>query len=180
MEITVNQEFHKPGDIHLEDTHGIVWLLRANTIGCDKIICDRLALSKAELAPNSRAFYKDRPVGRLHHTSYNKMDGFLLGYFALDVHRTSLPESEFLYAVPKYDFNQIQCAICQRFYRVGSEPCECVYGSPVLIIPKITLTGVSILHGMNDDIHMQDARSKILLHFFGGVIAAIQTNEEES
>jgi hypothetical protein len=175
----VNQNYHNLGDVHLENDHGMIWLMRADTIGCDKIFCNRETLSLATLSSSAPVYYDGKIIGAFHSKQYNKLDGFLVAFFKLDVSRDSLPSADCLYAIPRYDTKVIQCIGCERVFAVGSVACDCIEHAPAIQIPKIQLTGVSIHDGMNEDVTMLDSRAALLKLYFGGIIAMINTDNEE-
>jgi len=175
----LTQETHNPGNVHLEEDHGMTWLMRASTVDCTKLIFDRDALSSATLSPSASVTYRGQKIGSLHSKQYNKLDGFLVGFFTLTVARHALPEADCLYAVPLLDSKQIQCVNCHRYFVTGNVACECIEKAPVIQIPKIHITGVSIFNGMDYDINMCDARRALLNQYFGGVVASICLRDEE-
>lgn len=175
----MNQNYHNLGDVHLENDHGMTWLMRADTIGCDKIFCNRETLAVSTLSSYAPIYYNGKSIGVCHSKQYNKLDGFLVAFFKLTVNRDSLPRADCLYAIPRYDTKTIQCIGCERIFTIGSMSCDCIEQAPAIQIPKIQLTGVSIHDGMNEDVNMLDSRASLLKLYFDGIIAMINTDNEE-
>ncbi len=174
----MEQSSHNIGEIHLEDEHGKIWLMRANVFGCDKIFCTRDALEKSSFASGAKIYYQNTVVGELISKQYNKLDGFLVVFFKLTVNRDYLPNIDCLYAIPRYNASQIQCVCCQRIFKIGSEACECIESAPAIQIPQLHISGVNIINGLREDIATFDSRQNLLLKHFGGIISTIQINEE--
>ncbi len=173
----MNQDTHNIGDVHLEQDHGMIWLARSNYVGYDKIVCDNLSLAKSTISPNTKVYYKNKPIGTLNSVQYNNKDGFLVGFFSLGVNRDCLPDSDCLFSSINYEPNGIQCIRCQSIFKVGSESCECIESAPAIKIPIINILSVSIYNGMNDNINTLDSRLGLLRKYFGGIIASIELDE---
>lgn len=174
----MEQSSHNIGTIHLEAEHGKIWLMRANTVGCDKIFCTRETLEKSSLAVGAKIYYQNAVIGELISKQYNKLDGFLVIFFKLTVNRDYLPNTDCLYAISRYNASQIQCVCCQRIFTIGSEACECIESAPAIQIPQLHINGVNIINGLREDITKSDSRQNLLLQHFGGIISTIQINEE--
>jgi len=168
------------GSVHLEDDHGMAWLLRSNFISPSKVIFDISSIAAVEVSSGAEVQYKNRTIGYVQDVRYNKIDGYLIAFFNLVVGRQYLPETDYLFAVPNLKAHTIQCPICLSVFKPGSDACECILTSPVIQMPKIILDGVMIHHGMHDDIHNLDKRAMLLTQYFGGSVASINLSESDA
>jgi len=165
------------GTVHLESDHGMAWLLRSNFISPSKIIFDIASLASVEISSGADVKYKNRTMGYLQDARYNKVDGYLVVFFNVTVGLQYLPEPQYLFASPIFKIHTIQCPICLSIFKPGAEPCACILTAPVLQMLRIILDGVTIHHGMYDDVNNSDKRDALLNQYFGGTVASINLSE---
>lgn len=171
---------HNVGDVYLEESgHGKIWMAQANCIAHDKIFFDNETLRLAVLNSDVKLYYNHKVVGNINSISYNKWDGFLIGYFNLTCPLSQIPPAEYLFNHVDYNFNGISCVVCEKVFYSNAELCDCIKTAPSIKLLSIVISKVSLYNGMHDNIDTFDARCKLIKKCSQEIINHICTESEE-
>ena len=126
-------------------------------------------LRRARSVERATVIVEDIVQGHVSSVVYGDGERVLGAHFELD----APIDEEYCCCLPIFDYEQIQCMICNTIHGDYSEACKCIQKSPAIRGIKPKLVQLVLYKSYDVDELNKAIRSRLMAKHFGGILSQI-------